>query len=47
MTAVQLRNALKPLLDSMDELLVIDVTGKSWAGTGFSERAFDWLRKNV
>ena len=47
MTAVQLRNELKPLLDSSDELLVIDVTGKSWAGTGFSERAYDWLRKNT
>jgi hypothetical protein len=47
MTAVQLRNVLKALLDAGDELLVIDVTGKSWAGAGFSDRAFDWLRKNL
>jgi hypothetical protein len=47
LTAVQLRNELKPLTDVGDEILVIDVTGKSWAGTGFSDRAFDWMQKNL
>jgi hypothetical protein len=47
LTAVQLRNELHALLDSSDELLVFDVTAKSWAGAGLSERALEWLRKNA
>jgi hypothetical protein len=47
LTAVQLRNEIKGLLHNSDELLVIDVTGKSWAGKGFSEGAYKWLRKNM
>lgn len=47
LTAVQLRNEVRPLLGSSDELLVIDVTGKSWAGTGFSDHAYSWLRTNM
>jgi hypothetical protein len=47
MTAVELRNELKPLLDASDELLVIDISGKSWAGTGLTDRAYTWLRNNM
>jgi hypothetical protein len=47
MTPVQLRNALREHIDSDDELLVIDVTGRSWAGAGFSSRAYDWLKKHL
>jgi len=35
------------LIDSSDELLVIDVTGKSWAGRGFEDSAYSWLRDNL
>jgi hypothetical protein len=45
MTPVLLRNALREHIDGDDELLVIDVTGRSWAGQGFSARAYDWLKK--
>jgi hypothetical protein len=45
MTPVLLRNALREHIDGDDELLVIDVTGRSWAGRGFSARAYDWLKK--
>jgi hypothetical protein len=47
LTPVQLRNELKYLMDANDELLVIDVTGKSWAGKGFAERAYEWLRVSL
>jgi hypothetical protein len=47
LSATQLRDALAPLIDSSDELLVIDVSGRSWAGRGFSDRAFQWLHDNL
>lgn len=47
LTAKQMRDELKQYLDSNDELLVIDVTGQSWASQGFSERANSWLTSNL
>jgi hypothetical protein len=47
LTPVQLRNALRDLVDTSDEVLVIDVTGKSWAGTGFDDQAYGWLKQNM
>jgi hypothetical protein len=34
-------------LANPDELLVIDVTGKPWAASGFGDQAADWLRQNL
>jgi hypothetical protein len=45
MTPVQLRDDLKGYIDSGDELLVIDVTGRSWAAAGLE--SYDWLKNNL
>ena len=42
-TATQLRDALLPLIDANDELLVIDVTGRPRAWRGFDQRGSAWL----
>lgn len=47
LTPVQLRTQLRQLVDGDDEILVIDVSGRSWAGYGFEQRAYDWLKKNM
>lgn len=47
LTPKQVRDDLKALIDSNDEVLVIDVTGRSWAGQGFPQRAYDWLQNNM
>jgi hypothetical protein len=41
-TAAQIRDALKPHVDSGDELLVVRLTGEgAWAG--FNQAGSDWL----
>lgn len=45
LTASDVRDALKAHLDKGDELLSIDVTSSSWAGTGFD--SYDWLKENL
>lgn len=47
LTAKQMRDDLSAYVDSNDELLVIDVSDDSWAGTGFQPRAYDWLTNNL
>lgn len=47
LTPVQLRTQLRQLIDGDDEVLVIDVSGRSWAGCGFEQRAYNWLKKNM
>lgn len=44
LTAIQMRDALKPYIDADDELLVLDVTSDSRAWTGFSSRGSNWLK---
>lgn len=47
-THVQVRDELKQhLLDSNDELLVVDITGDAAAWCGFSDRASTWLKSNL
>ena len=46
-TAVQVRDALKPHIDSNDELLVLDITGDSAAWVGFDNAASKWLTDNL
>lgn len=45
MSPKELRDDLKAYVDSGDELLVVDVTGASWAASGFS--SYDWLHDNL
>lgn len=47
MTAAELRDVLKPLLDANDEVLVVDITGDSAAWKGFSEKASKWLKDTL
>lgn len=47
LTLTQVRDRLRPLIDSSDELLVLDVSSASWAGAGFPQGAYDWLRNNL
>lgn len=44
-TPVEVRDALKPHIDANDELLVIDVTGRARAWTGFNASGGTWLHE--
>lgn len=43
----EVRNTLKSLIDVNDELLVVDVTGRSAAWTGFNQKGIDWLQQHL
>ena len=43
----KVRTDLRALIDSNDELLVIDVSGDAAAWAGFSDRAGTWLKENL
>lgn len=46
LTAVEIRDRLKPFIDSNDELLVASLAGESaWAG--FNDKGAKWLRDNI
>jgi hypothetical protein len=47
LSAVRLRDALLPLVDDNDELLVVDVTGDAAAWHGFNEKGSGWLKQNL
>lgn len=46
-TSVELRDRLSVHIDASDELLVIDVTGRAAAWSGFSERGGRWIKDNL
>ncbi|GAA1004093.1 hypothetical protein GCM10009551_079830 [Nocardiopsis tropica] len=46
-TAKTVRDALAPLIDSGDELLVIDVSNNSAAWNGFNQKGSDWLKTHL
>jgi hypothetical protein len=46
LTAAQVRNALQPVLDSNDELLVVK-SGEEGAWCGFSQAGSGWLKQNL
>ena len=46
-SAKELRDALLPFIKDTDEILVIDVTGRPAAWTGFQERAATWIKQNL
>lgn len=46
LSAVQIRNLLKPFIDSNDELLVASLSGESaWAG--FNDKGSKWLKDHI
>lgn len=47
LSPVQMRDDLAGYIDSGDELLVIDVTGDSWATKGIAEPGNNWLHSNL
>lgn len=47
LTPSRLRNELKRYVDTNDEVLVINVTGATWASWGFPEKANTWLHENL
>lgn len=44
---VELRDQLRPLIDTGDELLVIDVTACAAAWSGFNERGSQWIKNHL
>lgn len=46
-SAKEVRDALKPLIDTNDELLVINVTGRAAAWSGFNEKGSNWLKEHL
>jgi hypothetical protein len=47
LTVVQLRDQLRPFIDSNDGLLVMDVTSDAAAWVGFSQQASDWIHAQL
>lgn len=43
----QVRDTLKNYVDGNDELLVMDVTGTSWASYNLDQRVAEWLKANL
>ena len=41
------RDVLKGLIDQGDELLVIDVSGRTWSSYGLNDDATAWLKQHV
>ncbi|SEL63912.1 hypothetical protein SAMN04488505_102737 [Chitinophaga rupis] len=46
LTAAQIREYLKPHIDSNDELLVVSLTGEG-AWYGFNDKGSKWLKNNL
>ncbi|WP_045319837.1 hypothetical protein [Limimaricola cinnabarinus] len=46
LTAVNIRDTLKSVLDADDELLVVKLSGTG-AWSGFSEKGSSWLKNNL
>jgi hypothetical protein len=45
LSPTEVRDELRPYMDSGDEILTIDVTGRAWAAAGFD--SYDWLRDSL
>lgn len=46
-TVTQMRDAIKQYVDANDEVLVLDVTGDSWATFGISDKGNTWLKQQL
>jgi len=47
LTVGQLRDGIKPYIDTNDDVVVVTATGQSWATYGMSTKINDWLRDNL
>lgn len=47
LTAGQLRDGIKKHIDANDDIVVVTVTGESWATYGISSNVTDWMKKNL
>lgn len=47
MSAKQVRDDLKGLIDSDDELLVIDISGDDWSTFGINDSGNQWLHDHL
>lgn len=47
LTAAQLRDGISQYVDSNDDVVVVTVTGQSWATKGISKQVTDWMQKNI
>jgi len=43
----ELRDGIKKHIDSNDDVLVINVDGRSWASYGISSEVTDWMKQNL
>lgn len=47
LTAKELRDGIKKHIDANDDIVVVAVTGASWATHGLSSELNEWLKKNL
>lgn len=47
LTAGQLRDGIKKYIDANDDIVVVTVTGESWATYGISSKVTEWMKKNL
>lgn len=47
LNSVQLRDSLKCYIDNDDKLFVVHINSQDWAGTGFSQDEYTWLKNRM
>ncbi len=47
LTAGELRDGIKKHIDTNDDIVVVTVTGQSWATYGIPSDVTDWMRENL
>lgn len=47
LTASELRDGIKKYIDANDDVVVVNVDGKSWATYGLSSSLNEWIRNNL
>ena len=46
-SASEMRDELRSVTDSNDEIVVLNVTGDNWATFGISKEVTDWMHQNL
>lgn len=47
LAAPHLAERLRGVLREKDQVLIVDISGQSWAASGFPDDGADWLRENL
>lgn len=47
LTAAQLRDGIKKHIDANDDIVVVTVTGESWATYSIPSDVTEWMKKNL